>query len=193
MKKAKSILETKYVGEQLNVKERREAIKILRQLYQAALSRRGFPLSHNNLQSTMGLFFKLFGYSVEYEIGFYPDKFHREPVRFDLVATKGKKRIIIEVKDTVSSKDLGQVHGYADMLQINKFRALVFLGTDILKYGEIVSGTIGKMVKELMERENVGIILVDKYFMILCHTYNQLALVEMPEFWFSEEPVGPVG
>ena len=190
MKKTKSILETKSVGELVSRNEKKQLIKIVRGLYSAAFSRRKYLLNHTDIQCIIGLFFQSFGWSVENEIGFYPDKFHREPIRFDIVATKGKKKIIVEVKNIVSARDLGQIHGYANTLEINKFKALLFLGTDILNHDELVSGTIGKMVKELMERENVGVILVDKYFMILYQTYNQLALAEMPEFWFSEEPVG---
>jgi len=165
-------------------------MKILRQLHQAVSSRRRFLLTHNSLQNVMGLFFQRFNFSAEYEVPFHSGGFGAEKVIFDVVAERGKKVIVVEIKDTISSRDLGQIHGYADTLQINKFRAQLFLGTDVLNYDELINGTTGEMIKELMERENVGIILADKYFMILCQTYNQLVLVEMPEFWFSEEPVG---
>ncbi len=186
----KSILDTKKVGEKLNKRESKQLFKIVNELLETVGQRRKhFLLTHNSLQNTIGIFLQLIGWYVQYELPFMSGGFEAEKVIFDIVADKGRRTVVVEVKDFIKSRDLGQVWGYVDTVQLRKVKTDVYLGTDILNYNSLIYGTTGQMISGLMEDGDIGIILADKYFMITCDNYAQLVLEEMPEFVFSEEKV----
>lgn len=186
-----STLSKMKAGARLEPKDSRELAKELAQVLQVVSQRRkGILLVHDSLQNTIGLFFQMFNWQVGYEVPFERGDWGPERMVFDVVATKGRMQKIVEVKDTVGPRDLGQVWGYINALQLSSEHGQVYLGTDMLNYGGLLSGRIGAMVKKLMEHERMGVILADKYVQINCHNYAQLALEEMPEIWASEEKVG---
>ncbi len=186
----KSILDTKKQGEKLSKRESKQLLKIVNERYETVGERRNYVLlTHNSLQNTIGIFFQHIGWDVEYEVPFMSGGFEAEKVIFDIVADKGRRTVVVEVKDVIKSRDLGQVWGYVDTVQLSKVKTYVYLGTDILNYDSLRYGTTGQMIRELMEDGGIGIILADKYFMIICDNYAQLVLKEMPKFLFSEEKV----
>lgn len=152
--------------------------------------RKHLLLIHDSLQNTIGMFFQFLGWRVEYEVPFHSGEWDAERTVFDIVATQDENTAVIEVKDVVTSRDLGQVYGYANTLQLAKIKAKIFLGTDILNWDNLLVGVIGETVKELIERESMGVILADKYLLIICDNYLQLALREMPQIVPSVQPIG---
>lgn len=188
MEKAFSLLETKKPGDTLDSQEAKQLGKVVANLLTAvAQRRRNILLYHDSLQNTIGMFLQLSGHAVQYEV---PFESGGERVIFDIVAQRGKEELVVEVKDEITSRDMGQVYGYADILQLAREKAKVYLGTDVLNYERVLLGMTGEMMKELMEREHLRLILADKYFLIICDNYNQLVLTEMPHLFFSEEKVG---
>lgn len=152
--------------------------------------RKGILLVHDSLQNTIGLFLQYAGFEVTYEVPFETGGFAAQKSVFDIVAVKGKRQLVVEVKDAVTTRDLGQVYGYISTLKLSKTKAAVLLGTDILNYGDLVEGAPGKMVSELLERELFGILLADKYALVEFDNLAQLHLKEMPAMLLSEEKVG---
>ena len=61
---------------------------------------------------------------------------------------------------------------------------LLYLGTDVINFPKLFESTLSQMIKDLMGGTGAGIILADNNFIILFHNYNQLNLVEMPQFLF---------
>lgn len=166
-------------------KELDAAISAIRQ------RRRHLLLVHDSLQHTIGLFLQMLGCRVEYEVPFAQGGWSTERVIFDIVAGKGKEQLVVEVKDVVTTRDMGQVYGYANALQLSKEKAKLYLGTDILNYEDLVMpGMVAETVRELMERERLGVIFADKYLLLVCDNHAQLTLNEMPAFVPSAEPVG---
>ena len=187
-----SILNKK-LGEPLNRKEQKELGKLFEELYLDALSRRRYqrlPMPHYMLQNVTATFLRMFGYDADFEVSFNAGSgFDTERIRFDVVAEKGKKALIVEVKDKISTRDFCQLQGYFRSLRKSRVKADLYLCTDVINYTKLVSGTTGDMCCELMENEKVRIMFADKYFLIICHTHSQLMLTEMPEFLTSEKVV----
>ena len=188
---ARSVLDDVKPGTVLTVQQSKALDVLLAQVLEVVANRRrGILLIHDSLQNTIGLFLQMFNWEVEYEVRFERGEWDPERMVFDIVATKSRQQMVIEVKDVISPRDLGQVWGYAKALQLSREKGRVYLGTDILNYGRLVTGTIGEMVKELMENERTGVILADKYVMVVFESYAQLTLQEMPQMLISEEAVG---
>lgn len=178
-------------GTPLTPEQSEQLASELRQVIAAiATRRRHLLLVHDSLQNTIGIFLRVLGYEVEYEVPFHRGEWEAERVIFDIVATRARETMIVEVKDVVTSRDLGQVYGYLNTLQLSKVEAKVYLGTDVLNWGDLTSGVTGETVKELMEREGLGVILADKYLLAVFDNYHQLVLQEVPSLVPSEEPVG---
>jgi len=190
-KSNKETLATVKPGQQLAVSQVKALGTMVAELLtEVSTRRKGILLVYDSLQNTLGLFFQMFNWRVEYEVRFERGNWDPERMVFDIVATKGRRVVIIEVKDVVSPRELGQVWGYTKAIQLSGEKAKVYLGSDILNYGDLVEGTRGSMIQELMAKENVGVILADKYVVLQFHNYRQLMLEEMPELWVSEARVG---
>lgn len=164
----------KYLGEWLSsIHERKKSI----------------VYTHNRIQSETASWLEYFGYVVSWEVPFSMGKFNTEQVRFDLVADKGKTTWIIEVKDIMNKRDFGQINYYADMLQKTKTKAKLFLALDFLGLDDAMDGetVMGDLVKEIMEREQVGLMFIDKEIILICHNYDQLMLKKMPDIYYEED------
>lgn len=152
--------------------------------------RKGILLTHNSLQDTIGQFFQLTGFDVGYEVPFDMGGFNSQKSIFDIVAEKGKFQFVVEVKPEVTTRDMGQVYGYVSTLKLSKSKAYVCLGTDILNYGDFVQGAVGKIARDLLERERFEIFLADKHALVEFGNISQLRLQEMPGIIISEEKIG---
>jgi len=174
--------------------ERRQATRVGKELGTAirniSVRRKGTLLVHDSLQSTIGVFLSLLGWNVAYEVPFEVGTWGSDRMVFDVVGSRGKKTVVVEVKDAVAARDLGQVFGYGIALKLAKEKAKLYLGTDILNYGELTQGVVGEAVHQLMEHYDLGVILADKYLLMVADNYAQLVLDEMPALIPSEEPVG---
>ncbi|MFH0906035.1 MAG: hypothetical protein V1824_01710 [archaeon] len=168
----------------LTVKEQKALGKFLGEILVGINQRKkGYVYTHDRIQSETAAWFGYWGYTVNWEVPFSLGNFNAEKVRFDLVAEKKKDLCIIEVKDLMNKQDFGQLNYYSDMIQKSKIKAKLFLALDFLQLDEAMNDetAMGELVKETMEREGVGMIFVDKNIIIICDTYEQLMLLEMPE------------
>jgi hypothetical protein len=179
------ILASKKAGESLSVKEQKELVKfVLETVEQAALRRKRVLLSHNNLKDSIGIYFQAMGVQVNYEVAFIAEG-SSEKVSFDIIAEKGKQMYAFELQDQLTSEGLQQIYGHIHTLQLTKTKAKVILGTDILIYPDFWKDMTGETIKDLMVKDDLGVMLVDNNgFAIICLTYPQLNLTEMPELWF---------
>ncbi len=181
--KAWKSLQKKDVGDKLTAQEGKELYKkcIKPHIDNARTRRRGFFLVHNRLQNLTGELFNEIGWDTEFEVAYL---MFGEESRFDLIATKGRKVLIIEIKDVVDQKAIGQIHMYANQLQRAKEKAQLYLGTDLLNFENLATeGSIAEAFRELMVEEEVGVIFVDNdpRYMLICDNISQLVLDEMPE------------
>jgi len=178
-----ALLDEKKLGDKFDSKNIKDYANIIKSLLENARTRRkNICYVHNSLQNKISEWYNSCGWNTTLEAGFNSGGFSSDQVRFDIVAEHKKEMHIIEVKDILNTRDLGQIHGYADILQQKKMKCKLFLGTDFLNYGDCVNGVLGEMIKELMESEDIGVIFIDSAFMLTCFNYNQLMGIEMPEF-----------
>jgi len=103
---------------------------------------------------------------------------------FDIVASEGDQLRIIEVKPTFSHSDLDKMYGHISALRASDVHGKLYMGIDILKQFDLVSGALREGVKELMTNEGMGAILADDLLVIICDSYDQLILEEMPTLLF---------
>ncbi|MFA5797126.1 MAG: element excision factor XisH family protein [Candidatus Woesearchaeota archaeon] len=168
----------------LTDKEQKALAKILSDFLSGIHQRkRGYVYTHNRIMQETSAWFEYWGYDVAVEVPFSMGKFDAETVRFDLVAQKGKELVVIEVKDMMNKRDFGQLNYYADMLQKTKTKAKLYLAIDFLEIDDAMDDetAMGEMVKEIMEREHIGLIFVDKIICVICDNYEQLSLQKMPD------------
>jgi hypothetical protein len=183
------VLNKKEQGDKLTSKETEYMAELFVRLVQnAQSSRKNLCYTHNRLKSDVGKWYEYCGWDVQYEVAFSGGGFSQDQFRFDVVASYKKDTDVIEIKDVLNIRDMGQVHGYANILQKHKVKAKLYLATDILNWGACVDDdeTIGETLKELMEQEDIGIIFIDKEYMIICDNYNQVIMEELPG-WIEEE------
>lgn len=105
-------------------------------------------------------------------------------VTLDIVANADGQQTIVRLEENPSLEDLDNVRGLLAQLKAAETQGRLYLATDILNGNNLVLGPLSGRVKDLMVEEGVGIILVDKLFILMCHNYDQLMLDEMPHFVF---------
>lgn len=176
---------TKLVGRQAKFYE-----KWIKEVMEAIESRRHLLLTHNSLQNTIGLFLQSFGFDVSYEVPFLVGGFGGERSVFDIVSQFKKNTTVVEIKDVVDDRAIGQILSYVSALKLQKTKADVFLGTDFLNWFRLVDGTLGEAVQDLMESKKVGVILADKYLFGMFDNWTQLCGDEMAAIWLSTDPIG---
>ena len=106
---------------------------------------------------------------------------------FDIVAREDGHLRMIEVKVTVSQDDMDKMYGQLSTLRASGVDGKLYLGIDILNQFDLVSGILRQRVKELMTNEGMGVILADNLLMVVCDSFGQLTLDEMPTFLFLNE------
>jgi hypothetical protein len=115
--------------------------------------------AHSTLCKSIGNYFGLLDWEYGFEI---PLGDLDSSYRFDMMAQKGARNIIVEVKPEITTRDLGQVIGY--MFDVNKKfkKGRMFLGTDILNLPVVING--GEITEILVDnaRHGLGVILADK-------------------------------
>lgn len=190
LEKVGILIDEKEVNTNLTAKEQTLLVKYLVAVFDNIHQRKkGISYTHNRIQTETASWFESWGYEVGFEIPLHMGTFNHEQVRFDLIAQRGKELIVIEVKDIFNKRDFGQVNYYSNMLEKTKLKAKLFLAVDFLNLFDAIDNQTaeGEIVKEIMERENVGLMFIDKEIIIICDNYEQLQLVKMPEILFSEE------
>ena len=102
----------------------------------------------------------------------------------DIVANAEGQQTIVRLEENPSPEDLDDIRGLLAQLKASGMQGRLYLATDILNGNNLVLGPLSGRVKELMVDKGIGIILVDKLFILMCHNYDQLMLDEMPHFVF---------
>ncbi len=190
IEKATKLIDEKEVDTNLTAKEQTLLVNFLILIFNNIHQRKkGISYIHNRIQTETAAWLENWGYDVGWEIPYHMGNFNHEQVRFDLIAQKKKEVLIIEVKDILNKRDFGQVNYYSNMLEKTKLKAKLFLAVDFLNLFSAINNETaeGEIVKEIMERENVGLMFIDKEVIIICDNYEQLQLIKMPEIAFREE------
>ena len=116
-------------------------------------------LAHYTITKSIANYFYLLDWDYGFEI---PIADLDSNYRFDLMAQKGAKVIVVEVKPKVTTRDLGQVLGYLFDVKKKAKKSRVFLGTDILNFYTIVDG--GEITDIITDnaKHGLGVIFADK-------------------------------
>ena len=137
-------------------------------------SKSSYIRAHSTIAKVIGSYFEESGWNCGYEIPFgdLDSKY-----RFDILAQKGAKTAIVEVKPTLSVRDLGQVIAYVHDVE-KKFRNVrVFIGTDILNlYTVLGTGEIRDIILENARLHKLGIIFTDSTYSVVLPAEFLLAM-----------------
>jgi len=95
----------------------------------SAAPKKRYLYAHSTLVNSIGSYFHVLGWDVGAEI---PSGDLYSRVRFDLMAQKDSRTIVVEVKPRITVRELGQVLGYLFDAKKRFKECRVFLGTDIL-------------------------------------------------------------
>ena len=141
--------------------ERREIIGYLSELKKIWEGLPGrYLLAHSTLAVAVGRYFDLLGWDVGFELPFAD---FDSSYRFDVVAQKTGRTVVVGVKPEVSTKALGQVLGYVFDVEKKLKRARVLLATDIANFPAIMSGgEITGIIVDNAERHGLGVMFADK-------------------------------
>ena len=139
---------------------------------------------HDSLQSAIGQFLQKAGAEVAYGAPLGTSGAGPEGSVFDIVASGDDQLRLIEVTDAISQGDLDKMYGHLSALQASAENGKLYLGTDILKQFDLISGPLRQRVKDLMVNEGMGAILADELLVVVCDNYDQLMLDQMPTFLF---------
>ena len=156
-------------------------------LSQIAEERGDASPTHDSLQNAIGQFLQKAGAEVAYRAPLGTGGAGSERSVFDIVAREGDQLRIIEVQVIVSQGDLDKMYGHLSDLRASDTHGKLYLGIDILDQFDLVSGALRQGVKELMTNEGMGAILADDLLVVVCDSYDQLMLDEMPTFLFGNE------
>ena len=119
-----------------------------------------YLLAHSTLAGSVGRYFALLGWDVGFELPFAD---FDSSYRFDVVAQKTDRTIVVEVKPEVTTKAFGQVLGYVFDVEKKLKRARVLLATDISNLPVIINGgEITDMIVDNAKRHGLGVMLADK-------------------------------
>jgi hypothetical protein len=119
-----------------------------------------YLLAHSTLANAVGGYFELLGWDVGFELPFAD---FDSSYRFDVVAEKTARIIVVEVKPEITTKALGQVLGYVFNVEKRLNRARVLLATDILNLDVILNGgEVTDIIVDNAERHGLGIMLAEK-------------------------------
>nr|MDO8082050.1 hypothetical protein [Candidatus Freyarchaeota archaeon] len=118
--------------------------------------------SHSILQRTIrAIFFDLLGWDPGFEIP--SGKLHPSH-RYDVVAQKGSRTIVVEIKPKITAKNLDQVLGYISEVKRRFPESRVFLGTDLLNFDLVFRpGEIRDIIFDMAKKNGLGVIFVAKF------------------------------
>lgn len=175
-------------GTKLSLEESAAVEEVISYLLSQAAEERGdAPPTDDSLRNAIGQILQKAGAEVAYRAPLGTGGAGPERSVFDIVASEGGQLRIIEVKATVSQSDLDKMHGHLSALRASDVHGKLYLGIDILNQFDLVSGAMRQAMKELMTNEGMGAILADDLLVVVCDTYDQLMLDEMPTLLFPAE------
>ena len=118
-----------------------------------------YLLEHNVIQEIVGNYLVDTGWNVQFETAFADFDYN---IRFDIMAKKYPRTIVVEVKPEIDREIVGQILEYIFDIKKEIGNAKFFLATDILNLPFIFSnGAVTDIMMDFVERYKMGIILVD--------------------------------
>ena len=147
-------------------------------------------LSRDGLQTYMSTVMQQAGMEVVCDAPLAASGSGSSEVTLDIVANADGLQSIVRLEAEPSQSGLDEVYGLLTQLRAADVQGRLYLATDILNGNSLVLGPLTQAIKSLMEVEGVGVILVDKLFILICQNHDQLMLEEMPHFIFPSPQVG---
>ena len=141
-------------------------------------------LTHDELQRAIGQLLQQSGAVVAYAVPFADVGLTPGEGVFDVVATGGEVPTLVEVYSDATEDSLEVMRRHIDALRVSSVRGKLFLAVDILDSVPVALGALKDAVKRLMVEHDMGVMLVDIGFAMVCHNYDQLILDEMPELLY---------
>ena len=139
-------------------KDAEQYFKALLRIYEESPGR--YLYAHSTLQKSVASYFELLDWTYAFEVPLGDLDFSH---RFDLMARKGAKVIVAEVKPEITTRDLGQTLGYVFAVKRHYKKARVFLATDILNLDVVLGGgEITDIIADNARNHGLGIMFADK-------------------------------
>ncbi|GEM_PF-4274394 len=168
IKSDKELLKGMFSGTLLKENKKKDIqayIKEINKGYLEVEQKRHRILSHSSIQNKIAYYLEQLNWQSAIEVPFGDVD---SSYRFDVMAQKGSQVIVVEVKPTVNTRDMGQVLGYVHDIKKKYKKARVFLGTDILNLGIVNQwGEVTDMLLECAEKHGLGIMFVDTNFIFI--------------------------
>ena len=147
-------------------------------------------LSRDDLQTYMSAIMQQVGMEVVCDAPLAASGSGSSEVTLDIVANADGLQSIVRLEAEPSQSGLDELSSLLAQLRTADMQGRLYLGTDILNGNSLVLGPLTRAIKSLMEVEGVGVILVDKLFILICQNHDQLMLEEMPHFIFPSPQAG---
>ena len=141
-------------------------------------------LSRDDLQTYMSAIMQQVGMEVVCDAPLAASGSGSSEVTLDIVANADGLQSIVRLEAEPSQSGLDELNGLLGQLRAADVQGRLYLATDILNGNSLVLGPLTRAIKSLMDVEGVGVILVDKLFILICQNHDQLMLEEMPHFIF---------
>ncbi len=147
-------------------------------------------LSREGLQTYMSTIMQQVGMEVVCDAPLAASGAGSSEVTLDIVANADGLQSIVRLEAEPSQSGLDELRSLLGQLRAADVQGRLYLATDILNGNSLVLGPLTRAIKSLMEVEGVGVILVDKLFILICQNHDQLMLEEMPHFIFPSPQAG---
>lgn len=155
------ILDLVFSGRLLEAWTKKDIEEYMKGLMQIriALPKR-YLYAHSTLQKSIGRYFHLLGWHYDFEV---PSGDLYSSDRYDLMAQKDSKTVVVETKPEVTVRDLGQVLGYIFNVKRMFNESRVFLGTDILNLDILFRASeVRVIIFDNARKNGLGVILANK-------------------------------
>ena len=147
-------------------------------------------LSRDDLQTYMSAIMQQVGMEVVCDAPLAASGSGSSEVTLDIVANADGLQSIVRLEAEPSQSGLDELSSLLAQLRTADMQGRLYLATDILNGNTLVLGPLTRAIKSLMDVEGVGVILVDKLFILICQNHDQLMLEEMPHFIFPSPQAG---
>ena len=147
-------------------------------------------LSREGLQTYMSIIMQQVGMEVVCDAPLAASGAGSSEVTLDIVANADGLQSIVRLEAEPSQSGLDELRSLLGQLRADDVQGRLYLATDILNGNSLVLGPLTRAIKSLMDVEGVGVILVDKLFILICQNHDQLMLEEMPHFIFPSPQGG---
>lgn len=145
----------------------------------ARKKRKGVHLLHYSIERIIGSILEFGGARVVYD---YPIQVSDGPEQdsFDIYIEHQEGTNLVDVKPTVTVKDLDALAKHIMKAKDAESEAQVLLGTDALNYRRLKQGLIGRRFIDLMAQQGLGVFFADAYFVMGFENEAQFQGTEMP-------------